>query len=53
VERLYALTHERDPYITTEVGQRQMWARSFQIRKAAPLDDLGRLGTMGYGCPQQ
>ncbi|HRD29456.1 MAG TPA: biosynthetic-type acetolactate synthase large subunit, partial [Caulobacter sp.] len=26
IERLYALTRDRDTYITTEVGQHQMWA---------------------------
>src|SRR5215208_4022800 len=29
VERLYALTRDRDTYITTEVGQHQMWAAQF------------------------
>lgn len=29
MERLYALTRDRDTYITTEVGQHQMWAAQF------------------------
>ena len=29
IERLYALTRDRDVYITTEVGQHQMWAAQF------------------------
>jgi acetolactate synthase I/II/III large subunit len=52
IERLYALIRDRDAYITTEVGQHQMWAAQvLQIRRALSLDDLGRLGTMGYGLP--
>ena len=29
IERLYELTKDRDTYITTEVGQHQMWAAQF------------------------
>ena len=37
------LTKDQDVYITTEVGQHQMWAAQFfQLRGAQPLDDLGR-----------
>src|SRR5215207_1748543 len=52
LERLYALTHERDPYITTEVGQHQMWAAQF-FRFEQPYRWMtsGGLGTMGYGLP--
>jgi acetolactate synthase-1/2/3 large subunit len=52
VERLYALTAERDTYITTEVGQHQMWAAQF-YRFQAPNRWMtsGGLGTMGYGLP--
>ena len=43
IERLYALTKDRDTYITTEVGQHQMWAAQFYpLPGAEPLDDLGR-----------
>ena len=43
IERLYELTKDRDTYITTEVGQHQMWAAQFyQLRGAEPLDDLRR-----------
>jgi acetolactate synthase-1/2/3 large subunit len=52
LERLYALTRERDPYITTEVGQHQMWAAQF-FRFDQPYHWMtsGGLGTMGYGLP--
>jgi acetolactate synthase I/II/III large subunit len=52
LERLYALTHERDPYITTEVGQHQMWAAQFfKFEKPFHWMTSGGLGTMGYGLP--
>jgi len=52
LERLYALTHERDPYITTEVGQHQMWAAQFfKFEKPYHWMTSGGLGTMGYGLP--
>jgi acetolactate synthase-1/2/3 large subunit len=52
LERLYALTRGRDPYITTEVGQHQMWAAQF-FRFDEPYHWMtsGGLGTMGYGLP--
>ncbi|MFZ5669215.1 MAG: acetolactate synthase 3 large subunit [Pseudomonadota bacterium] len=52
IERLYALTRDRDVYITTEVGQHQMWAAQF-YRFQAPNRWMtsGGLGTMGYGLP--
>ncbi len=52
VERLFALTHERDPIITTEVGQHQMWAAQyFGFVKPNRWLTSGGLGTMGYGMP--
>jgi acetolactate synthase-1/2/3 large subunit len=52
IERLYALTCDRDVYITTEVGQHQMWAAQF-FKFEAPYHWMtsGGLGTMGYGLP--
>src|SRR5712692_825480 len=52
LERLYALTRDRDPYITTEVGQHQMWAAQFfKFDKPYHWMTSGGLGTMGYGLP--
>ena len=52
IERLYAATRDRDVYITTEVGQHQMWAAQF-FGFAEPNRWMtsGGLGTMGYGLP--
>ena len=52
IERLYAATRGRDVYITTEVGQHQMWAAQY-FRFEAPNRWMssGGLGTMGYGLP--
>ena len=52
LERLQAAIKDKDHYITTEVGQHQMWAAQF-----LPFDEpfrwltSGGLGTMGYGLP--
>ncbi len=52
VERLYALTKDRDTYITTEVGQHQMWAAQFyRFEEPNRWMTSGGLGTMGYGLP--
>jgi acetolactate synthase I/II/III large subunit len=53
IERLYALTRASKPvYITTEVGQHQMWAAQL-FKFDAPMHWMtsGGLGTMGYGLP--
>jgi acetolactate synthase I/II/III large subunit len=52
IERLYALTKNRDVYITTEVGQHQMWAAQFyKFEEPNRWMTSGGLGTMGYGLP--
>jgi len=52
IERLYQLTKDRDTYITTEVGQHQMWAAQFyKFEKPHRWMTSGGLGTMGYGLP--
>ncbi len=52
LERLYHHIKDRDHYITTEVGQHQMWAAQF-LKFEQPNRWLtsGGLGTMGYGFP--
>ena len=52
VERLYQKTRGRDVYITTEVGQHQMWAAQyFGFDEPNRWMTSGGLGTMGYGLP--
>jgi len=52
IERLWALTKDRDTYITTEVGQHQMWAAQFyKFEEPNRWMTSGGLGTMGYGLP--
>ncbi|HET7054996.1 MAG TPA: acetolactate synthase 3 large subunit [Thermomicrobiales bacterium] len=52
IERLYALTKDRDVYITTDVGQHQMWAAQFfRFEEPNRMMTSGGLGTMGYGLP--
>jgi acetolactate synthase-1/2/3 large subunit len=52
IKRLYELTRDRSPFITTEVGQHQMWAAQyFKFEKPNHWMTSGGLGTMGYGMP--
>lgn len=52
IQRLYELTKDRDTYITTEVGQHQMWAAQFfGFEQPNRWLTSGGLGTMGYGLP--
>jgi len=52
IERLFAATSGRETYITTEVGQHQMWAAQFfHFEEPMHWMTSGGLGTMGYGLP--
>jgi acetolactate synthase-1/2/3 large subunit len=52
IQRLFQLTKDREPFITTEVGQHQMWAAQFfGFEKPNHWMTSGGLGTMGYGLP--
>jgi len=52
IQRLYELTKDHDTYITTEVGQHQMWAAQFyRFQEPNRWMTSGGLGTMGYGLP--
>jgi acetolactate synthase I/II/III large subunit len=52
IQRLYELTKDKDTYITTEVGQHQMWAAQFyRFEDPHRWMTSGGLGTMGYGLP--
>ena len=52
IQRLYELTKDKDVYITTEVGQHQMWAAQFyKFQEPNRWMTSGGLGTMGYGLP--
>ena len=52
IRRLWEATRERDVYVTTDVGQHQMWAaQHFRFDKPLRWMTSGGLGTMGYGFP--
>ena len=52
IQRLYELSKEKEVYITTEVGQHQMWAAQFfKFEEPHHWMTSGGLGTMGYGLP--
>ena len=52
IQTLFELTRDKDTYITTEVGQHQMWAAQFfGFEEPHRWMTSGGLGTMGYGLP--
>ncbi|WP_287994549.1 biosynthetic-type acetolactate synthase large subunit, partial [Acidiphilium sp.] len=52
IQRLWELTRDRETYITTEVGQHQMWAaQHYRFEHPNRWMTSGGLGTMGYGLP--
>ena len=52
IQRLFEMTRDHDTYITTEVGQHQMWAAQyFGFEEPHRWMTSGGLGTMGYGLP--
>ncbi|MCZ6523405.1 MAG: acetolactate synthase 3 large subunit [Alphaproteobacteria bacterium] len=52
IKRLYEMTKDRDVFVTTDVGQHQMWAAQYyRFEKPNHWMTSGGLGTMGYGLP--
>ena len=52
IDRLYQLTKDRDPIVSTDVGQHQMWtAQYFHLSRPHTWLTSGGLGTMGFGFP--
>jgi len=52
VQKLYELTKDQDVFITTEVGQHQMWAaQHYKFDKPNRWMTSGGFGAMGYGLP--
>jgi acetolactate synthase-1/2/3 large subunit len=52
IQRLWEATKAKNPIISTEVGQHQMWAaQHFQFEHPNRWLTSGGLGTMGYGLP--
>ncbi len=52
IDLIYQLTKEREPIVTVDVGQHQMWAAQFfKSRKPRKFISSSGLGTMGYGVP--
>ena len=52
IDRVSQLTKDRDPIVSTDVGQHQMWAAQyFHLRAPNTWLTSGGLGTMGFGFP--
>ncbi|MCR5262161.1 MAG: biosynthetic-type acetolactate synthase large subunit [Candidatus Gastranaerophilales bacterium] len=52
INKIYEVTKDLDPIISTEVGQHQMWtAQLYKFDKPRRLVTSGGLGTMGFGFP--
>jgi acetolactate synthase-1/2/3 large subunit len=52
VDKLWQLTRDRDTYITSDVGQHQMWAAQYyRFEQPRRWINSGGLGTMGVGLP--
>ncbi|HEX5785281.1 MAG TPA: acetolactate synthase 3 catalytic subunit [Burkholderiaceae bacterium] len=52
IETLWNMTHDADAYITSDVGQHQMWAAQYyKFNEPRRWINSGGLGTMGVGIP--
>jgi len=52
IEKLWELTRDSDAYITSDVGQHQMWAAQYyRFDQPRRWINSGGLGTMGVGLP--